>query len=133
MLLLAESKAQINHRVTGLPQVIDVPVPMPDAAERERFLAATDSDGTAYTSSMDRVTLARMTAGLSLQALRQLTGAATHLGSLDEATWLAKLPNRLRPNWATTWSPSASPATPWTTWLATAASSATYATTSCRG
>lgn len=85
VVLLADSRSEIHARVTGLPQMLAVEVAAPDQPARrhyiEWFLARSSREGRARpTFDMETGALARMTAGLSLHALRQLLVGAAHAG-----------------------------------------------------
>ncbi len=69
VLLLAESKSMLHHRVSRLPQVLEVEIPLPDVIERKQFL---DHTGISKSSSFNSDQLSVITAGLSIHALRQL-------------------------------------------------------------
>jgi len=83
VVLLAESRSLINHRVARLPQVIEVAVPSPDEAMRLEFIDWFDSRqprGNELRLWSSREELARFTAGLSIHALTQLLKGACHEG-----------------------------------------------------
>lgn len=72
-ILLAESLGEINPIVSRLPQVLNVEVPYPDQDARKHYIcqnAKTYDVEKKTTYSLDD--LAKQTAGLSLQAIRQL-------------------------------------------------------------
>lgn len=103
VVLLAEGLGLLHQRLARLPQLIAVPIPAPDSAERHRFIEQHRTaapapqalpEGTAPTTppTGDAAALARATAGLSLQALRQLLHSARHAGgAVDRALLLAKV------------------------------------------
>ncbi len=81
VVLLAESRSLLHHRIARLPQLLEVEVPAPDAAARRHLIAGFN----AQQAPEQRVwleggeeTLAAMTAGLSLHALLQLLKGARH-------------------------------------------------------
>ena len=81
VVLLAESRSLINHRVARLPQMLEVPVPSPDEAVRRHcigwFMEARKR-GRPIQIWSDEDELARFTAGLSIHALVQLLKGAQH-------------------------------------------------------
>ncbi|MCX8036165.1 MAG: ATP-binding protein [Candidatus Sumerlaeia bacterium] len=81
--LLAESRSLINRRVARLPQIIEVAIPAPDAAQREQFILWFDERQPPdrklrLWGSVEE--LAKLTAGLSIHALMQLLKGACHEG-----------------------------------------------------
>lgn len=75
VLLIAESRSQIHHRVARMPQVIEVAVPAPSTAERALFATwflaqLGDRQRPKLWGSIEA--LAENTAGLTIHALRQL-------------------------------------------------------------
>jgi hypothetical protein len=62
VIMLAESRSMIHPMISSLPQMISVEVPAPNLADRQKF--STDRVG--------KPVFAEMTAGLTLQAYRQL-------------------------------------------------------------
>ena len=81
VVLVAESRSLIHHRIARLPQLLEVEVPAPDAAVRQHFITwfneAGRTEGPVQLWSTPEE-LARFTAGLSLHALRQLLTGARH-------------------------------------------------------
>lgn len=81
VVLIAESRSQINQRVARLPHLLDVTVPAPDEAARLQFIAwyraslPSDLSLELWASDGD---LARATAGLSIHALLQMLKGAVH-------------------------------------------------------
>jgi len=79
VVLLAESRSLINHRISRLPHLLEVEVPSPDEPVRKHFIhwfnGRQDSRVQLWSSEDD---LARFTAGLSLHALMQLLKGARH-------------------------------------------------------
>lgn len=81
VVLLAESRSLINHRIARLPQLLEVEVPSPDEAVRKHFISwfnqkRPDDGKVQLWSTQDE--LARFTAGLSIHALMQLLKGARH-------------------------------------------------------
>lgn len=81
VVLLAESRSLINHRVARLPQMLEVSIPAPDEAMRRHcigwFIANLKQGKTTQLWSTEDE-LARFTAGLSIHALIQLLKGAQH-------------------------------------------------------
>ncbi len=81
VILVAESRSLVNHRVARLPQLIEIPVGSPDHDDRKYFIrwfnAQQPDDGKLklWSSQED---LARYTAGLSIHALMQLLKGACY-------------------------------------------------------
>ncbi len=72
VILIAESRSMVHSRISKLPQVVEVEIPLPDESQRKHFLE--------YFSKQRNVTIeidsvAKQSAGLSLYALRQLVCA----------------------------------------------------------
>ncbi|MEM8931740.1 MAG: ATP-binding protein [Acidobacteriota bacterium] len=79
VVLLAESRSLIHHRVSRLPQVLDVEIPSPDAGARRHFLDWFEQrHGTEVPMWGTADELAELTAGLSIHALDQLLKGAAH-------------------------------------------------------
>lgn len=84
VVFIAESKSLINSRITRLPQVVDVEIPSPDVEARRHFISWFNR--TQKTSNKElnlwgsQSQLAVLTAGLSLQALRQMLVSASYSG-----------------------------------------------------
>lgn len=81
VVLLAESRSLLNHRLARLPQLLEVEVPAPDESARKHFISWFNRQSPAegkmrIWSSQNE--LARLTAGLSIHALRQLLTGARH-------------------------------------------------------
>jgi hypothetical protein len=81
VVLLAESRSLINHRIARLPELLEVEVPAPDEAVRKHFISWFNGKCPADAkiqlwSTQDE--LARFTAGLSIHALMQLLKGARH-------------------------------------------------------
>ncbi|HET9003908.1 MAG TPA: AAA family ATPase [Gemmatimonadaceae bacterium] len=85
IVLIDERRGDISDRIVGHPHVVSVEVPMPDIAERERYLWALVPDGAnGALPAPDR--LATLTAGLSLGNLRALSLPSLRGGApLDDA------------------------------------------------
>jgi SpoVK/Ycf46/Vps4 family AAA+-type ATPase len=90
--LIAESKSQIHSRIAKLPQLLSVEIPSPDKANRLSYIKSfldgkeIKKDGGVW----DHEELARMTAGLSIHALRQMLIGAEDEG-LSTKTLVAKI------------------------------------------
>ncbi len=81
VVLIAESRSQINQRVARLPHLLDVAVPAPDEACRLHFIdwyRASLAAGLSLQLWGSDAELARATAGLSIHALLQLLKGAVH-------------------------------------------------------
>jgi hypothetical protein len=81
VVLLAESRSLLHHRVARLPPVLEVEVPAPDEAYRETFVhwfKETESKGREVRHWGTENELAKLTAGLSIHALMQLLKGARH-------------------------------------------------------
>ncbi|MBN1517051.1 ATP-binding protein [Candidatus Sumerlaeota bacterium] len=81
VVMIAESRSQLNQRVARLPQLLQADIPAPDADARRRFIEwfyrAHDAEGRLkFWSTQDD--LVRYTAGLSLHALMQLLKGAAY-------------------------------------------------------
>ncbi len=89
VVLIAESRSAINHRVTGLPQVLPVEVPAPDEPTRRHYLDWF-ARRRAVNLGLPPEELAHLAAGLSIHALRRLLIGAAHTGTpIDPAAVLA--------------------------------------------
>lgn len=69
VLLFAESRSSIHHRISRLPNVLNVDIPLPDLEVRKHFIEFFSKQRN-ITVSVDN--FAEQTAGLSLHAIRQL-------------------------------------------------------------
>lgn len=78
VLFLAESRSLIHPRVSKLPQVINVEIPNPDLEERKLFLEKNKVD--------NFEDISKLTAGLSLFALKQLVRKCKGIIPLEEIT-----------------------------------------------
>jgi len=81
VILLAESRSMLNDLVSRLPQVLDVPVVSNDEPIRRHFIEWFDDGQQAERKVRfggSRDDLVRLTAGLSIHALRQLLKGASH-------------------------------------------------------
>jgi AAA+ superfamily predicted ATPase len=79
--LIDEKLADLSERLTGNPHVAAIEVPLPDVAERQRFVTATVAapELTAF-SDFDAASLAGLTAGISLTDLNVLIQSARESG-----------------------------------------------------
>jgi hypothetical protein len=69
VILLSESRSGIHSRISRMPQVLSVEIPLPDITERTHFVTNFGSDhGMTFTAGA----VAVQTAGLSIHAIRQL-------------------------------------------------------------
>lgn len=90
VVLLAESRSLLNHRVSRLPQLLEVEIPAPERAVRRAAIDELRPDGVDL--GMNESTLAELTAGLSIHALQQLLKGAGHAGSgIDRRQVVAKV------------------------------------------
>lgn len=95
VVLIAESRSLLHHRIARLPQLLEVEIPAPDQAARAHFITwfqSTLSGQTRLTLWGSANELAQLTAGLSLQALMQLLKGAAHEDrTLTQAETIAKV------------------------------------------
>lgn len=90
VIMLSESRGQLHPRIAGLPQMLSVEVPSPDAEDRGHFIdwymAQCEYDKRRPQPKIWGTIeeLAKMTAGLSIHALRQLLIGASHSGDTIE-------------------------------------------------
>src|ERR1051325_11406453 len=81
VVLLAESRSLINHRIARLPQLLEVEVPAPDETVRRHFIGwfngRSPADARVQLWSTEEE-LVKLTAGLSIHALMQLLKGARH-------------------------------------------------------
>ena len=84
VVFVAESKSLINSRITRLPQVVDVEIQSPDIEARRHFISWFNRTQKAAQKELNlwgsQSQLAVLTAGLSLQALRQMLVSACYSG-----------------------------------------------------
>ena len=81
VVMMSESRGGVHRLVTALPQVLDVEVATADLDRRRHFLQHfADSAGDDAGRLGDLDALASATAGLSVQALRQLLAGAAYAG-----------------------------------------------------
>ena len=81
VLLLAESRSQLHHRISNLPQLLEVEIPAPDLESRKHFISwfnRTQTGDRKIRLWSSQHALAAFTAGLSLHALMQLLKGALH-------------------------------------------------------
>lgn len=71
VILLAESRSQIHHRIARLPQVVSVDIPLPDKETRSRFIRY-HLDQLPTKPTISHPDVPELTAGLSIHAIRQL-------------------------------------------------------------
>ncbi|MDE0637571.1 MAG: ATP-binding protein [Candidatus Poribacteria bacterium] len=81
---IAESKSLINSRIMRLPQVVDVEIQSPQVEERRHFISWFNRTQKPVNKELNlwgsQSQLAVLTAGLSIQALRQLLVSACYSG-----------------------------------------------------
>lgn len=84
VVFVAESKSLVNSRITRLPQVVDVEIQSPDVDARRHFISWFNRTQKAKQKELNlwgsQSQLAVLTAGLSLQALRQMLVSACYSG-----------------------------------------------------
>lgn len=81
VVLIAESRSLLHHRIARLPQLLDVEIPSPDESTRRQFIFwfnRRQGDKAKIKLWSTQEDLARSTAGLSLHALMQLLKGAAH-------------------------------------------------------
>jgi SpoVK/Ycf46/Vps4 family AAA+-type ATPase len=81
VVLLAESRSMLSRRVARLPQVLEVAIPSPGEDGRKHFISWFEGkrcNGAALKLWDSKDTLARLTAGLSIQAMAQMLKGAFH-------------------------------------------------------
>ena len=69
VILLAESRSSIHSRISRMPQVLSVEIPLPDVSFRTQFITKFASD---HQITITAGEVAVQTAGLSIHAIRQL-------------------------------------------------------------
>lgn len=76
VIFIAESASLVNSRITRLPQVVTVEIPAPGMAERQHFISWFNNTPKFMEKPLNlwgtQAQLAMLTAGLSIQALRQM-------------------------------------------------------------
>ena len=84
VIFIAESASLVNSRITRLPQVITVEIPAPGMAERQHFISWFNNTPKLVEKPLNlwgtQAQLAMLTAGLSIQALRQMLLSACYSG-----------------------------------------------------
>ena len=84
VVFIAESKSLINSRITRLPQVVDVEIQSPDVDARRHFISWFNRTQKTAKNELNlwgsQSQLAVLTAGLSLQALRQMLVSVSYSG-----------------------------------------------------
>ena len=84
VIFIAESASLLNSRITRLPQVITVEIPAPGMAERQHFISWFNNTPKLVEKPLNlwgtQTQLAMLTAGLSIQALRQMLLSARYSG-----------------------------------------------------
>ncbi|MBI5387960.1 MAG: ATP-binding protein [Verrucomicrobia bacterium] len=81
VVLIAESRSLLHHRIARLPQLLEVEIPSPDDATRRHFIAwfnRRQPEASKIKLWSTQEELAKTTAGLSLHALMQLLKGAVH-------------------------------------------------------
>ena len=84
VIFIAESPSLMNSRIIRLPQVVTVEIPAPGMSERQHFISWFNNTPKLVEKPLNlwgsQAQLAMLTAGLSIQALRQLLLAACYAG-----------------------------------------------------
>ena len=84
VVFVTDSKSLVNSRITRLPQVVDVEIQSPDVEARRHFISWFNRTQKAKQNELNlwgsQSQLAVLTAGLSLQALRQMLVSASYSG-----------------------------------------------------
>ena len=84
VIFITESASLVNARIIRLPQVITVEIPSPGMAERQHFISWFNNTPQLVEKPLNlwgtQAQLAMLTAGLSIQALRQLLLSACYSG-----------------------------------------------------
>ena len=78
VVLLAESRSLVNHRIARLPQVLEVEIPAPDLAQRRALIEEYVADFPDLALGQSVESLSELTAGLSIHALLQMLKGAAH-------------------------------------------------------
>jgi AAA+ superfamily predicted ATPase len=96
IVLMDESAAALNERITSNPYVLDIEVPMPDEAERVRFLHfALEGRDIQAASDYSESELARLTAGISFVDINVLVQSAFESGRRLDAACMRGLKKEL--------------------------------------
>ena len=84
VIFIAESPSLLNSRIIRLPQVVNVEIPAPGMSERQHFISWFNNTPQLITKPLNlwgtQAQLAMLTAGLSIQALRQMLLSACYSG-----------------------------------------------------
>ena len=84
VIFIAESPSLVNSRIIRLPQVVTVEIPAPGMSERQHFISWFNNTPKLVEKPLNlwgsQAQLAMLTAGLSIQALRQLLLATCYSG-----------------------------------------------------
>ena len=84
VIFITESPSLLNSRIIRLPQVVTVEIPAPGMSERQHFVSWFNNTPKLVEKPLNlwgtQVQLAMLTAGLSIQALRQLLLSACYAG-----------------------------------------------------
>ena len=84
VIFIAESPSLMNSRIIRLPQVVTVEIPAPGMSERQHFISWFNNTPKLVEKPLNlwgsQAQLAMLTAGLSIQALRQLLLSACYSG-----------------------------------------------------
>ena len=84
VIFIAESSSLVNSRIIRLPQVVTVEIPAPGMSERQHFISWFNNTPKLVDKPLNlwgsQAQLAMLTAGLSIQALRQLLLSACYAG-----------------------------------------------------
>lgn len=94
--LMDERRADLSERLSASPHVASIEIPLPAAAERERFIKATSGARDLATfSDFDVPTLAKLTAGISLIDIAVLVKMAMETGERLDTKRFRELKKRL--------------------------------------
>ena len=96
VIFITESASLVNSRIIRLPQVITVEIPSPGMSERQHFISWFNNTPKLIQKPLNlwgtQAQLAMLTAGLSIQALRQLLLSACYSGEkLQSVDVIAKV------------------------------------------
>ena len=84
VIFIAESPSLVNSRIIRLPQVVTVEIPAPGMSERQHFISWFNNTPKLVEKPLNlwgsQAQLAMLTAGLSIQALRQMLLSACYSG-----------------------------------------------------